>query len=756
MAFLIAEINKFSYIISPIFYKLVYMSIIATIVGLVLIISGNILRRKISPKWVSRIWIVFLFTLLVPINIQSKYSIYNYIPTNILIFNTEISNIADTSYREEYDKVKSEYDNNITYNEALGIDNTNSLGNNVNNTYIKSLVFDIVLPYLWLFIVCVILLIYIVSYIVFNRKIGKNICNDTKLLYILEKCKKDLNIKKNIKIVFQGYIKVPSIFGIFNVRILLNENINNLSDEQMEYIFSHELSHYKRKDNILIMLVTIIKYIYFFNPLIWFMLIALKKDVEMATDEIALQNKNEKERQEYCKTLVNITNLKSNMFIAKALCISDDQKNLEKRIIMIKLFDNFKKHTMIVSIISIFVILIMGLTFCTAKVLNKKEITNIDKLSQYEDTYIGNNSSVNAILELLPFSKYKQKIELQTTIKPYELTIYYNMNEKTNALEYNNMVLFSLINNLDTIHYIFVNDQEVTVTREYYNQIVNLNFDDVNNYVDEGYKLFRSSEFYSMTINESGVKVFKNSSLAFSQFKKDYKEAIDTIRDQFNLLPLTSFTYQQYETYGWQVVLDGDNEDLRNKCIKVSQFFDIYENGSLSYEILEKFPMKEVKIIEPNVENTIQSIGLVANNILSNYCGKFYNDDVLPNQKISNFIPIEDHIVAGDKEEFVAIVEYKVKSEYPIKRGISTWGAQDAEGYSSGEIMLRIKRDGADDVKETVTYYEQPINGKKVINKSESYTTIYTPYKLVSIGEKVSSEGLKTILDNDKIPVKSY
>lgn len=62
---------------NPIFYKILYMSIISTIIGLIILIIQKIFDKKISPKWKCIIWLVYIFSLLIPFSF--KTNINNYI-----------------------------------------------------------------------------------------------------------------------------------------------------------------------------------------------------------------------------------------------------------------------------------------------------------------------------------------------------------------------------------------------------------------------------------------------------------------------------------------------------------------------------------------------------------------------------------------------------------------------------------------------------------------------------------------------------
>ncbi len=71
------------YILEPIFYEIVYMSIIASVIGILILIIRKLFKKQISSKWISRIWIIFIISLTIPIQIKSNVSIYNAIPINL-------------------------------------------------------------------------------------------------------------------------------------------------------------------------------------------------------------------------------------------------------------------------------------------------------------------------------------------------------------------------------------------------------------------------------------------------------------------------------------------------------------------------------------------------------------------------------------------------------------------------------------------------------------------------------------------------
>ena len=67
---------------SPMFYKILYMSIIGIFVGLFILILRKILDKRISPKWKCFIWLLLMFSLIVPVKFNFEN---NYANTKMLI-----------------------------------------------------------------------------------------------------------------------------------------------------------------------------------------------------------------------------------------------------------------------------------------------------------------------------------------------------------------------------------------------------------------------------------------------------------------------------------------------------------------------------------------------------------------------------------------------------------------------------------------------------------------------------------------------
>ena len=75
--------------------------------------------------------------------------------------------------------------------------------------------------------------------------------------------------------------------GLLRPAILLPPGA--LSGEELGFSLLHELTHYRRRDVWLKTLVLWVNALHWFNPLMWYMVRLVERDIELACDEDALR-----------------------------------------------------------------------------------------------------------------------------------------------------------------------------------------------------------------------------------------------------------------------------------------------------------------------------------------------------------------------------------------------------------------------------------------------------------------------------------
>ncbi|MBO3443864.1 M56 family metallopeptidase [Clostridium sp. CCUG 7971] len=212
--------------------------------------------------------------------------------------------------------------NNTTLKSIYYINNENSSSLN----YVK------ILFVIWIFGTLYVIFRNIYKQIIFYKKI-KNIAykvTDDNIINSFEEEKKALNIKRNIDVFKVDGLSSPALINILSSKIIIPNK--DYDKKQLKWIFRHELTHFKRKDNLLKLFLMIACAIHWFNPLIKIIKIYFHEQCELSCDEKVLKKSNINDIKEYALVLVSTlryrNTLKSNMLYSQ---FNTNQIDLIKR-----------------------------------------------------------------------------------------------------------------------------------------------------------------------------------------------------------------------------------------------------------------------------------------------------------------------------------------------------------------------------------------------------------------------------------------
>jgi beta-lactamase regulating signal transducer with metallopeptidase domain len=100
----------------------------------------------------------------------------------------------------------------------------------------------------------------------------------------------------------------PGVFGIVSPTVLLPAGIaSQLAEEQLNAILTHELCHWRRRDNLSAAIHTLVETLVWFHPLVWWLGTKMVAERERACDEAVIQSG--KNRQTYAEGLLKVCRL---------------------------------------------------------------------------------------------------------------------------------------------------------------------------------------------------------------------------------------------------------------------------------------------------------------------------------------------------------------------------------------------------------------------------------------------------------------
>ena len=157
---------------------------------------------------------------------------------------------------------------------------------------------------------------------------------------------------------------------------------------------------------------------------------------------------------------------------------------------------NFKR----LAILSVFMVS-LGMVGCDKsteqKAVSPESKVNLTTVLKYKDSYVGDNSAIVNIVNNLPANIYNVGIELQTTSKPYEITIRYKGFDDIDirfedgslisssfpyVMKNNALIILSLVKNVDIVNFDVDDGTVITYER---NDLVNTYKDDFGNNLEE-------------------------------------------------------------------------------------------------------------------------------------------------------------------------------------------------------------------------------------------------------------------------------
>ena len=156
---------------------------------------------------------------------------------------------------------------------------------------------------------------------------------DARTRDIYDACCAELGIAHKLPLQSMAGIYSPALTVSLKPMILLPANITDtLTDAQLACALRHELTHYRRRDHLLMLLLRLLTCVYWFNPIVWLMKRELMKDMETACDSTVTARLNGTERREYAMTLLALFSQPCRANSVLGMALSSAEKDAERRV----------------------------------------------------------------------------------------------------------------------------------------------------------------------------------------------------------------------------------------------------------------------------------------------------------------------------------------------------------------------------------------------------------------------------------------
>lgn len=174
---------------------------------------------------------------------------------------------------------------------------------------------------------------YAYSYIRFRKMLKRwgTEFQDEEAMALLQAVQQEMGVKGRIRLLHYPMSQSPMLLGFRDILIVLPEL--DYTDEELQLIFKHELTHYKHRDVLINLLGIFAKSLHWFNPVVRFACREMQEAGEMYCDHDVLSSKDTEYRTFYGETILTMIDRSKKTPIALTTCFYSDKFNLKRRIV---------------------------------------------------------------------------------------------------------------------------------------------------------------------------------------------------------------------------------------------------------------------------------------------------------------------------------------------------------------------------------------------------------------------------------------
>lgn len=269
------------------FKTFIEISIAMSIVIIMVLLISKLLSKKYKIKWRYLIWLLIAIRLLIPINYKITKTVINIEqPSDEVVINVPL--ISEGTFN----KFKTE-ENNIGTNK---IESAESIKATDKKKITLGQMFDII----WKLGMIIAIMFYVGNYILFRLKIRNSLEEGNQKVF--NDVKKQLQIKSKIKVYNCKLISSPMFIGFIKPIVLMPDI--EYTKEELELIFKHELTHFKRLDVWYKLVLVVANIVHWFNPFVYLMRRCAEKDIEYTCDDIVTKNLDLEQRKDYSRVIL--------------------------------------------------------------------------------------------------------------------------------------------------------------------------------------------------------------------------------------------------------------------------------------------------------------------------------------------------------------------------------------------------------------------------------------------------------------------
>lgn len=367
-----------------IFNMILLSSFIGSLFVLIILIIKGIFRNKLSSTFHYYIWLILLIKLIIPFGPQTPlniFTIYSSLqPQSTTNEKAQETQVNSSSQLENKTPVSSISNSTV----KVKLSNKDITNNTVSSPLKSKITTQKILCFIWMFGVVILALILVAG----HRKLEKiikisNEATNNSHKEILYNSMQNMNIRTKTTLLYSKQINTPCLCHLFKPKILIPINVaKSISDEEFKYIIMHELTHLKKKDMFLNLIITLLSTVYWFNPILLYGFHKMRQDCEFSCDSKVISYLDKNENIHYGNALIRVLELSgnSNRLVGTTSLVMNSSE-IKRRILMISKYKKINIKSMLLGTVVVITISGLAISLNTSKISPDKNIAKTSTLA---------------------------------------------------------------------------------------------------------------------------------------------------------------------------------------------------------------------------------------------------------------------------------------------------------------------------------------------------------------------------------------
>ena len=293
-------------------------SVYAAVLYVAVAVFRRVLGDHAGPRLRLALWGLLMLRLLLPVTWESPVRPFSW--TAPAVQSEKLSAVSQQNLSSaqtigsEGEGLKSLYDiqslrsSDARHEAAAGNAITSSLRDDITalpaSGFVWPLDLQMSLLLVWITGIVTAAIVFAAQALRLRRRLRQSRHPDARLTLLLHRTQVELGLRR-VPALLVTAEDSPALTASLRPRLLLPRWMTlQLGDGELAAALRHELTHYRRGDHLLALLLLVLRCVYWFHPAVWLMARHLREDMELACDAAVVKGLDLDQRRVYAQTLL--------------------------------------------------------------------------------------------------------------------------------------------------------------------------------------------------------------------------------------------------------------------------------------------------------------------------------------------------------------------------------------------------------------------------------------------------------------------